>query len=112
MFILLITDFISERIEIYELSKLKTSYTDHIDQIINTIQEILLSHTKKAISDINFKKTPSTGTEAITNTTKILFEILSNYYSNKHLERIFKAEVLNHYLTAVKKIKIKNKMQA
>ena len=40
-------------------------------------------------SEINFKNTPSKGTENIVNSSKILYDILGTYFDKPSLSKIF-----------------------
>lgn len=63
-----------------DYEKLKQSIEEHADIIVKKLNQILVYKANSSKIDINLKNTPSKGTESIVSNTKILLEILSDYY--------------------------------
>lgn len=65
------------------------------------LNQILVYKANSSKLEINLKSTPSKGTESIVSNTKILFEILSDFYGKSTLNDIFTKEVLNIYVDSI-----------
>lgn len=50
---------------------------------------ILAGKITQALPEVNLNATPSKGTEAIVNNTKVLHDILADFYSKETLAKIF-----------------------
>lgn len=61
---------------------------------------------------MNLNATPSKGTEAIVNNTKVLHDILADFYSKETLAKIFTKENVQSYLGKLKAMDIRTKLQA
>jgi hypothetical protein len=88
-FLLFIIHCIRDRVPIHEEEKIKSDLEDHFDSIVKKLASILNGKITQALVDINFNTTPSKGTEAIVNSTKILHDILADFYEKKVLALIF-----------------------
>ena len=64
------------------------------------------------LGEINLNSTPSKGTESIVNNTKILYDILTDFYPVDTLQMIFTKEQTLSYLGKLEAIPIHSKMQA
>lgn len=71
---------LQKRVEIMDYEKLKQSIEEHAEIIVKKLNQILVYKANSCKADINLKSTPSKGTESIVSNTKILLEILSDYY--------------------------------
>lgn len=111
-FIIYIMDCIEKRISIYDHDKLRASLQEHIDTIIKKLNQIIMLKSTTAQKDINLDNTPSKGTAAIVNNTKILLEILADYYDKPTLSLIFTPELLKVYLDGISGLKISSRVQA
>lgn len=111
-FIIYIMDCIEKRISIYDHDKLRASLQEHIDTIIKKLNQIIMLKSTTAQKDINLDNTPSKGTAAIVNNTKILLEILADYYDKPTLSLIFTPELLKVYLDGISGLKINSRVQA
>lgn len=111
-FIIYIMDCIEKRISIYDHDKLRASLQEHIDTIIKKLNQIIMLKSTTAQKDINLDNTPSRGTAAIVNNTKILLEILADYYDKPTLSLIFTPELLKVYLDGISGLKINSRVQA
>lgn len=66
----------------------------------------------QALPDINLNSTPTKGTEFIVNNTKVLHDILADFYSRDTLALIFTPDNLRAYLSKLRTIEIRTKLQA
>ena len=62
---------------------------EHYQSIVNKLGSILGGKIDQALPDINFSAVPSKGTESIVNSTKILHDILADFYQKDTLAEIF-----------------------
>lgn len=111
-FILFIVTRIRERVPVYEENKIKEEVQEHYQSIINKLGSILSGKITQALPDINFSVTPSKGTEAIVNSTKILHDILADFYQKDTLSNIFVRENTLNYLNHLKSMEVTSKIQA
>lgn len=58
------------------------------------------------------QKIPSKGTEIIVTNTKIMYEILSQFYDRTNLQKVFTIQILECYMQGLQKLQIKSKKQA
>ena len=61
----------------------------HEENTIKKLSTILSGKIGQALVDVNLVTVPSKGTEAIVNSTKILHDILIDFYQKDVLSRIF-----------------------
>lgn len=101
-FLLFIIDCIRERVPIHEEAKIKNDLEEHYDSIVKKLASILSGKITQALPDINFNNAPSKGTEAIVNSTKILHDILADFYQQKVLALIFTRPNVETYLNHLK----------
>jgi hypothetical protein len=55
----------------------------------------------QSINEINLNHTPSKGTEMIVSSTKIMHDILMDYYEKTILAKIFSKEIMKIYLNKI-----------
>lgn len=111
-FIIYIMDCISKRIEIYDQLKIRRQISQHQESILKKLNSILASKINQALPDINFNTTPTKGTEFIVNNTKILHDILADFYSKEILSKIFTKDNSQLYLNKLRGMEIRTKIQA
>jgi len=73
---------------------------------------ILSSKISQALPDVNLGSVPSKGTEAIVNSTKILHDILVDFYQKDVLTQIFVKANVDTYLSKLKTMEVTSKVQA
>jgi hypothetical protein len=111
-FILYIMDCISRRVPIYEEEKIRKDIEGHEENTIRKLSSILVGKINQALPEINLNTTPTRGTEQIVNNTKILHDILADFYSKDTLAKIFTRDNVLTYLKRLRGMEIRTKLQA
>ena len=86
--------------------------SDHKNETIKKLNSILLTKVNMSINDVNLERTPSKGTEAIVQSTKILHDILIDYFQKNTLQEIFTKETVQPYIDKVHNIEVISRMGA
>lgn len=111
-FLLFIIHCIRERVPIHEEEKIKGDLEEHYNSIVKKLASILSGKINQALGEINFNNTPSKGTEAIVNSTKILHDILADFYEKDVLAHIFSRTNVQTFLGQLRGLEVTSKMQA
>jgi hypothetical protein len=90
---------------------LKRDLQAHEENTVKKLTSILSGKISQAISDVNISSVPTKGTEAIVNSTKILHDILVDFYQKDVLSRIFLRENVVAYLCKLKSIEVTTRVQ-
>lgn len=85
---------------------------DHIDIIVKKLNQIILFKSNSAQKQINLEDTPSKGTATIVNNTKILLEIMLDYFDKNTLSKIFTGDLLKIYVDGISGLKISSRIEA
>lgn len=111
-FLLYILARIALRLPLYEHERIRKDIETHEETAIKKLSSILVGKISQALPDINLNATPSKGTESIVNNTKVLHDILADFYSRDTLAQIFTRENVRAYLGKLRAMEIRTKMQA
>ena len=111
-FLLFIIDCVSKRIAIPDEEKLRRELETHEETAVRKLGSVLAGKITQALPEVNLNATPSKGTEAIVNNTKVLHDILADFYSKETLAKIFTRENVMNYLGKLKGMEIRTKLQA
>ena len=103
---------IATRLPIYELDRIRRDLEEHEETTIKKLSTILVGKINQALPDINLNATPSKGTESIVNNTKVLHDILADFYTREVLAQIFTRDNVKAYLGKLRGMEIRTKMQA
>lgn len=111
-FLLYILSRIAPRIPVYEEERIRKDIEAHEETAVKKLTSILVGKINQALPDINLNATPSKGTESIVNNTKVLHDILADFYSRDTLALIFTRDNVRAYLAKLRSMDIRTKMQA
>ena len=111
-FLLYVIQCIRMRVPIHEEAKIKSELQAHQDTTIKKLASILSGKVNQALGEINLVSVPSKGTEAIVNSTKILHDILIDFYQKNVLSQIFVRDNVLIYLNKLRTMEITTKIQA
>ena len=76
------------------------------------LNQIILFKSNSAQKQINLEDTPSKGTATIVNNTKILLEIMLDYFDKNTLSKIFTGDLLKIYVDGISGLKISSRIEA
>ena len=75
------------------------SLKNHHAEITKKLRSILQFKVTKSLVDVDLKQIPSAGSLSIINSSKALFDIMSEFYQDKeYLCQIFNKDILGKYL--------------
>ena len=91
----------------HNYKELTDNISTHHTEIIKKLRAILQVKISKALPEVILGRVPSSGTLSIINSTKALFDILSEFYSSSDiLRRIFDVDIFSKYLGQVSEVSV------
>ena len=84
----------------------------HYDNSIMKLHSILTTKIHQNLTEVNLNCSPSKGTQAIVTSTKILHDILIDFFQKDVLAKIFTKGVIKLYLNKIKGLLVKDKINA
>jgi hypothetical protein len=103
-FLLYLLPRIAQRIPLHEHERIRRDLQAHEETAIKKLSSILVGKINQALPDINLNSTPTKGTEFIVNNTKVLHDILADFYCRDTLSLIFTGDNLRAYLAKLRSI--------
>ena len=84
----------------------------HHEVIVQKLGSILSGKITHALPEVNLNAVPSKGTEAIVNSTKILHDILADFYQKEVLSQIFVKNNVETFLNQLRSLPVTSKLEA
>lgn len=82
------------------------SIEEHSNKILIKLEDVLKMKITSFIKNINFigenREIPTKGTQGIISNTKILYDILLEYFDDSTLKKVFTPQILSNYCKGIR----------